>query len=390
MEPMAHARVYFDYNATAPVRAQAARAMADAFACPGNASSVHAEVRAARMAIEAARGQLARLVGAAPANVTFTSGGTEANNLALAPGLHRAGSERRPTRLMVSAIEHPAVLNGHRFAADKVDLIPVLPSGVVDLAGFRSMLDMVEEGETMLVSVMLANNETGVVQPVSAIAELVHARGGLMHTDAVQAAGKIPLDLGALGVDLLSLSAHKVGGPQGVGALVTAQDIVCQPLVRGGGQEGNRRGGTENMIGIIGFGVAADVALGRLDDMAACAGLRDRLEAAMLKMAPQAVVIGRGEQRLPNTLCLGVPGANAETLVIAMDLAGVAISSGSACSSGKVAASHVLKAMHVAPDLAKGALRVSLGWDTSETEIETFLSVWKDVCSKIELRASAA
>lgn len=388
---MAKSRIYFDYNATAPLRPEAERAVAEALRVTGNASSVHSEGRAARALVEKARLKVAALVGAGEAQVTFVSGGTEANNLALRPGLHRSGQAGRISRLLVSAIEHPSVLSGHGFPADRVETVPVLPSGVIDLEGLKARLEALPEDETVLVSVMLANNETGIIQPLSEIAEMVHGFGGFVHSDAVQAAGKIDIDLGRLGVDLMSLSAHKLGGPQGAGALVVAEGVVLGgALVRGGGQEGGRRGGTENLAGIAGFGAAAEAAANGLSEMGRLAELREELEAGIGRAAPGTVVIGREAPRLPNTLCFCPPGGAAETLVIAFDLAGVAVSSGSACSSGRVSASHVLQAMGIGADRAKAAVRVSLGWRTGAAEIGRFLEIWSDIWGRAGARASAA
>lgn len=380
-----------DFNATAPLRPEARHAVADALGVTGNASSVHAEGRSARAIIENARAQVAGLVGAGEAEVVFTCGGTEANNLALRPELHRSGETGRLSRLFVSAIEHPSVLSGHRFADEAVEVIPVLASGVVDLKWMKARLQALPEDETFLVSVMLANNETGVVQPIAEIAEMVHALGGFLHCDAVQAAGKMEIDLGRLGVDLMSLSAHKIGGPQGAGALIVAEGVVIgDGLIRGGGQEGGRRGGTENVSGIAGFGAAADAAVGGLSDMARLGRLRDEIEAGVCRIAPATAIIGREAERLANTLCFCAPGSSAETLVIAFDLVGVAVSSGSACSSGKVSSSHVLQAMGVAKDKAKAAVRVSLGWNTEAAEVGRFLEVWADIWSRLGVQASAA
>jgi len=388
---MAKSRIYLDYNATAPLRPEAAEAVAHALGVTGNASSVHAEGRAVRAIVEKARGQVAGLVGAGEAQVTFTSGGTEANNLALGPSLHRSGEAAGLKRLFVSAIEHPSVLSGHRFAADRVEAVPVLASGRVDLDWLKARLAALPEDETFLVSAMLANNETGVIQPLAEIAELVHTFGGFVHGDAVQAAGKMEIDLAGLGVDLMSLSAHKIGGPQGAGALIVAEGVVIgDGLLRGGGQEAGRRGGTENVPGIAGFGAAAVAAVEGLSDMARIGELRDEVEAGVCRIAPATAIIGREAERLANTLCFCPPGSSAETLVIAFDLAGVAVSSGSACSSGKVSPSHVLHAMGIARDTAKAAVRVSLGWRTEAAEVGRFLEVWSDIWTRAGVRASAA
>ncbi|MBX6323655.1 MAG: cysteine desulfurase [Rhodospirillaceae bacterium] len=357
------APVYLDYNATAPLRPAARAALESALAETGNASSVHGPGRAARARIEAAREQVARLVEAAAEGVVFTSGGTEANNLALA-GCGRA-------RVLVSAVEHDSVLR----AAPDAEILPVTAEGVVDLAALEAALR--RDGRPALVSLMLANNETGVIQPVAEAAAIARAHGALVHCDAVQAAGRIPVSLPGLGVDLLSLSAHKLGGPQGAGALVLRDGVELSPLLRGGGQERYRRAGTENVPGIAGFGAAADEAAAEPEVQGRVAALRDTLEAGLRAAEPSLVVFGAGAPRLPNTCCFAVPGLSAETLLIALDLAGVAASSGSACSSGKVRPSHVLAAMGVPPALARGAIRISLGWASRRADVERFLEAWR-------------
>jgi cysteine desulfurase len=366
-------RVYLDWNATTPLRPEAKAAMAHAWEISGNPSSVHAEGREARRLVEDARAAIAATVGADAANVVFTSGGTEANSLALTPGLRR-GKGERVERLVVSAIEHASVLSGGRFTPETISTIGVTSDGIVDLARLRIQL----EGPPALVSIMLANNETGAIQPVAEAAEMVHAAGGLLHVDAIQALGKIPFDLASVGADLISLSAHKIGGPKGVGALVLAEGVEgLSPLLRGGGQEKGRRAGTEDVAGIAGFGAAAKAALsGREDDAGREQGLRERLE-GVLKETPGAVVFAEGTQRLPNTVLFALPGLRAETAVIGFDLAGIAVSSGSACSSGKVQPSHVVEAMGYGPELARGAVRLSLGWSTTSADIESALEAWR-------------
>jgi cysteine desulfurase len=376
-------RAYLDWNATAPLRQEAAAAMGHALALTGNPSSVHAEGRAARRVIEVAREQVAALVGARPGDVIFTSGGTEANALALSPAIE-AASERRPReRLFVSAIEHPSVRAGGRFAPEAMTDIPVDRTGRVDLA---TLADLLASVARPLVSIMLANNETGVIQPVAEAASIVHAAGGLLHVDAIQAAGRIPCHIGALGADLLTLSAHKIGGPKGVGALVRAREELHfpTPLVRGGGQERGLRAGTENVAGIVGFGAAAAAAHETPGDAAAhMQALRNLLETGICAIAPQAVILGAGAERLPNTTLFGLDGLRAETAVIAFDLEGVAVSSGAACSSGKVQPSHVLEAMGVSSALTRSAVRASLGSTTTKAEIERFLSAWRKVSSAL-------
>jgi cysteine desulfurase len=366
-------RVYFDWNATAPLRREARGAMLAALDVVGNPSSVHAEGRSARRLIEEARAEVAALVGGEPRNVTFTSGGTEANMLALTPAVRAGGAPC--ARLLLSAIEHPSVLAGGRFAPAAAERLPVTADGTIDLAALELRL-AADEGPA-LVSLMLANNETGVVQPVSEAARLVHEAGGLLHVDAVQAAGRIPCDINALGADLLTVSGHKIGAPKGVGALVRRAGVLLTALVTGGGQERGLRAGTENVAAVAGFGAAAAVARRDL----AGAGtrmtrLRARLEGKLAAAAPEVVIFGAGVERLPNTTLFAVPGMRAETAVIAFDLAGVAVSSGAACSSGKVQPSHVLAAMGVPPGLAQGAIRVSLGPETTESAVDCLIDAW--------------
>jgi cysteine desulfurase len=377
-------RVYLDWNATAPLRPHARAAVAEALDVCGNPSSVHAEGRAARRRVEEAREAVAALVVAEPRNVVFTSGGTEANMMALSPGWG-SGQDRAPRDcLVVSAIEHPSVLAGGRFAPDVVERATVGPDGKLDLAELaRFLAGLAQKGRRRpLVSVMLANNETGVAQPVSEAARLVHEAGGLLHVDAVQAAGRIPCNINELGADLLTLSGHKIGGPKGAGALIKRDQALhlTDPLVRGGGQERGARAGTENVMGIAGFGAAAVLAQQDFADASAgMRALRDELESGLKAMLPQTVVFGAEVERLPNTTLFAVPGIRAETAVIALDLEGIAVSSGAACSSGKVQPSHVLAAMGVEPALARGAVRLSLGPTTTEAEITRFLNAWLKV-----------
>jgi cysteine desulfurase len=370
-------RAYFDWNATAPLREAARQALQEALAVPGNPSSVHGEGRAARRLVEEARAQVARLAGARPADVIFTSSGTEANALALTPFIETANEKRPRDRLLMSAIEHSSVRAGGRFPRDAIEDLPVDAEGRIDLDALTQALT---RASRPLVSVMLANNESGVVQPIAEAAALVHAAGGLLHVDAVQAAGRIACDIDALGADLLTLSAHKIGGPKGVGALIRARDDIhfADPLIRGGGQERGLRAGTENVAGIAAFGAAAAASVAqRAEEAAAMLALRNRLEAGLKAITPEAVIFGAGAERLPNTTLFALTGMQAETAVIAFDLEGVAVSSGAACSSGKVQPSHVLAAMGVSPPLTQAAVRVSLGWATTERDIERLLNAWR-------------
>jgi cysteine desulfurase len=367
-------RVYLDWNATTPLRREAREAMAAAWDLSGNPSSVHAEGRMARRLVEEARAAISGAVGALPRNLVFTSGGTEANALALTPGLRRA-SGLPVKRLVVSAIEHASVLAGGRFPIEAIGTVGVTSSGVLDLDGLRAMLDA---GPPALVAVMLANNETGALQPVAEAAEMVHAAGGLLHVDAIQAFGKIPFDINLLNADMVTLSGHKVGGPKGAGAVVLAEGLLgFEPLLRGGGQELGRRAGTENVAGIAGFGAAAKIAMGALaGDAIRLKSLRNRLEDG-LRETRDVIVFSDDVPRLPNTTLFTVPGLKAETAVIGFDLAGIAVSSGSACSSGKVQPSHVLEAMGFGPEIAQGAVRLSLGWSTSTADVDHCIEAWR-------------
>jgi cysteine desulfurase len=367
---------YLDYNASAPVRRDVIEAIAAALGSVGNASSVHGFGRAARRALEGARASVAALVGARPDAVLFTSGGTEANNQALASVQgHR----------LVSAVEHASVLE----AAPDAERLPVDAQGLLDLEQLQQRLIA---SQPALVSVMLANNETGVVQPVAEVTSLARRHGALVHCDAVQAAGKMTVDVGALGVDFLTLSAHKLGGPQGIGALVFRDGIEPRALLRGGGQERRWRPGTENLPGIIGFGRACELALEDREFARRTGALRDRLEAGIGAAAPGASIYGAGALRLPNTSCLGMPGVSNQTQLIALDLEGVAVSTGSACSSGKVGPSHVLGAMGVAPAETGCAIRVSLGWASTDADVDRFLAAWTRLyvrtCSSTRQRAA--
>src|SRR6478752_2790438 len=373
-------RVYLDWNATTPLRPEARQAMAAAWEVAGNPSSVHAEGRQARRLVEDARTAVAAAVGGRPQGVVFTSGGTEANALALTPGLRRGAGEP-VRRLLVSAIEHPSVLSGGRCSPEAIGTIQVTGSGLIDIDHLRRLLAVEPPA---LVSVMLANNETGALQPVGEVADIVHEAGGVLHVDAIQALGKIPININAMKADLVTLSAHKIGGPKGIGALVVADGTQgLEPLLRGGGQELGRRAGTENVAGIAAFGAAVRAAMAALEsDSTRLRGLRDRLEGG-LKQAPGTIVFAGDVPRLPNTTLFTVPGLRAETAVIGFDLGGIAVSSGSACSSGKVQPSHVLEAMGFGPNLAQGAVRLSLGWSTTEADIESCLKAWRKLAGTL-------
>lgn len=376
---MTNGAVYLDHNATTPLRPEARRAVEAVFARTGNPSSTHRFGRAARRAVEDAREQLARLVGARPDAVVFTSGGTEANALALS-GQALSAMGRRG--VLVSAVEHPSVL----AAAPGATRIPVDGDGTIDLAALENAL--AANPEPALVSIMLANNETGAIQPVAKAAEIARRFGAIVHCDAVQAAGKIAIDVRALGAHLLSLSGHKFGGPMGTGALIVDDAVPLVALIGGGGQERGRRAGTENVPGIAGLGAAAEAALAGLDAFARLADWRDELESRALAAAPSARVVGRGAARLPNTSCLALPGMAAETQVMALDLAGVAVGAGAACSSGKTKVSPVLAAMGLDADTAGSAIRASLGWTTGEEDIERFVEAWTALAARAQAAAA--
>ena len=372
-------RTYLDWNATAPLRPEARAAMIAALDEIGNPSSVHREGRAARRIVEQARERVAALVGAESRNVIFTSGGTEANMLALSPALETSADKSPFDRLLVSAIEHVSVRGGGRFPASQVDEIEATGEGLVDLGALeRRLAEIKWQGKRPpLVSIMAANNETGAVQPIREAAAMVHATGGLLHVDAVQVAGRIEFDINDMAADLVSVSAHKLGGPQGVGALIRRSNILhfAEPMLRGGGQERGSRAGTENVAGIAGFGAAATSAMACLAaDAERMRFVRNRLEAGL---GNGPIIFSRSVERLPNTSLFAVPGLKAETVLINLDLDGFAVSSGSACSSGKVTPSHVLAAMGVDRSLAAAAIRVSIGPTTSENEVDMFLQAWR-------------
>ncbi len=388
---MSATRSYLDWNATAPARPEVVDAVMGAMSLCGNPSSVHAEGRAARAAMERAREQVARLVNAPARMVIFTSGGSEANAFALTPSL-TLNDKRPTTRLLFSATEHSCVREGHRFPKPDTTEIPVLPNGIVDLDAMRAALAEPCEGRT-LVSVHFANNETGVIQPVAEIGLICREMDALLHIDAVQAAGKIVIDMTTLGADVLTLSAHKISGPKGVGAVVFGSDRieVRDRMMRGGGQEKGARAGTENVSGIVGFGVAAVAALEELAlEAARQSALRDRLEAGLVAQSPETMIFGASAPRLPNTSCFATPQVRAENALILLDLAGVSVSSGSACSSGKVKPSHVLAAMAVPPDMASAAIRVSFGRTSHDGDVARFLTAYANVLAGVNTRRAQA
>lgn len=390
---MSPSRVYLDHNATTAVRPAVIAAMAEALAEVGNPSSVHAEGRAKRALVERARAEVAALVGARADGVVFTSGGTEASNLALTSAIRDPRDPRPVTRLAASAVEHPAVRAGARFSPDAVETIPVDRRGVIDLDALEAAFARhaaARPRERMMLALMVANNETGVIQPVAAAAAIVKRHGGLIHADAVQAAGKIPVDIGALGCDFLAIAAHKFGGPAGVGALVRAEEglFVESPIVRGGGQEKGWRGGTESVAAIAGFAVAAREAAAGLGAFADIGPLRDRIERALSEFGP-LTVFGAGAPRLPNTSCFALRGVTSQHALMALDLAGIAVSAGSACSSGATKASPVLDAMGISPDLAQRMVRVSLGWTSTAAEAERFIAAFGEIARRAAARGAA-
>jgi cysteine desulfurase len=375
-------RTYLDHNATAPLRPEAAAAMTAAMSVCGNPSSVHHEGRRARAIIETAREQVAKLVNAKPLEVVFTSGATEANAWVIGAGGWAA--------IVSAEIEHDSVRGPVSNANGLHRSLAVGTDGLIDLSEIAKYgATAAETGGRTLVVLQMANNETGVLQPVAETAALCRKYNLHLHTDAVQMPGRLPIDFTALGADTLSLSSHKLGGPAGVGALIIRDGAKLASFMTGGGQERRRRAGTENVTGIAGFGAAAEAAGADVDAATRLAGLRDQLEAGLREITPPAVIVGSKSPRLPNTASVALPGRAAETMVIKLDLAGIAVSAGAACSSGKVGASHVLTAMGLGADLASTAIRVSLGWNSSKADVATFLEVWGVVTQPRALRAVA-
>jgi cysteine desulfurase len=388
---MALNRTYLDWNATAPLSAPARAAMLEALQLPGNASSVHGEGRLSRAAVDKARRQVAALVGADPAHVTFTSGATEASNHVLTPDYRMGRAPVAIGALYVSAIEHPAIREGGRFDPAQVIEIPVTTTGIVDLSALEKLLAVHDDLLGLpMVGLMLVNNETGVIQPVSEAAEIVHRHRGLLVVDAVQAVGRIPVDINRLDADFVVISSHKIGGPKGVGALISRGEVLMpKPLIRGGGQEKGHRSGTENFHAIVGFGAAAAAMSEDLDERnAGISLLRDRLEGEMRKAAADVMIHGADVHRVGNTCFFTLPGLKAETGQIAFDIEGIALSAGSACSSGKVGESHVLMAMGRDPQL--GALRISLGPDTTDEDITRAVAAFAKIAARRKAQGVAA
>jgi cysteine desulfurase len=387
---MASRRAYLDHNASAPLLDVARTAMLAALEVDANPSSVHGEGRAARRLVEEARRSVAALVGAKAEHVVFTSGATEAASTLLTPDWQMGRGSLGMSRLYVAASDHPCLLCGGRFAKDSVEILPVDRDGVVDLEALRTALERHDRAQGLpLVAIHAANNETGVVQPVAALTALVQSAGGVLVIDAVQAVGRLPVDISASYGDYLILSSHKIGGPKGAGAIVAKSDLMMPaPLVRGGGQEKGHRAGTENLAAIAGFGAAAAEAKRHLDAMGAVRAARGRIESIIAALAPDAEIFGSAAERLPNTTFFAIPGVKAETAQIAFDLAGVALSAGSACSSGRIGPSHVLKAMGRGDNA--GALRVSIGHSTGDDDIAMFADALAGIVARRDRKANAA
>lgn len=385
-------RHYLDYNASAPLLDCARDAVIEALSDSGNASSVHFEGRSARKLIEKARASFASLVDFKATNVIFTSGATEAANHVLSPVIRAGGHELKVSKLYIGATEHPCILRGGRFAKDQIEILPTDKNGILDLALLDQALQNHDaESGLPMVAVQFANNETGVIQPVSKIAEVIHKYDGFLVVDAVQALGKLPVSIEETGADFLIFSSHKIGGPQGVGAIVLRDaSLSPMPLLQGGGQENYHRGGTENVAAIAGFGAACTWHKENLTKNIKIFSLRDSIEAGLGTISNEAgneiaqpVFFGKGEERLGNTSCFAVPGIKAETALMALDLDGISVSSGSACSSGKVKQSHVLEAMGASPEEMEGAVRLSLGWEEDNLGAERFLAAWKTIVSRM-------
>ncbi|MCB9983553.1 MAG: cysteine desulfurase [Rhodospirillales bacterium] len=362
-------KIYLDYNATTPARPEVVEAVCECLQGPHNASSVHSFGRAGRKMVERAREQVAALIGAPTNQVIFNAGATEGNNTVLR---HFAGQ-----RILASAIEHPSVLK----AVEGIETVPVTSNGLLNLDALETAL---KDKPAALVSLMMVNNETGVIQPVAEAGALAHKYGALFHCDAVQATGRIPVNIAERGIDFLTLSAHKLGGPQGVGALALGLCGITPTLLSGGGQEKQARAGTENVAGIAGFGIAAELAAGEIETYEQkTAALQTKLENAL----QDVLIHGQNAPRVTNTTLFSLPGASSETLLMALDLDGIAVSNGSACSSGRITPSHVLKAMTASDAEAASAIRISTGWNTTEKDIDRFIEVWQNIANRIQKRA---
>ncbi|WP_296085450.1 cysteine desulfurase family protein [uncultured Agrobacterium sp.] len=384
-------RTYLDWNATAPLLPAVRDALVSAFDLSGNPSSVHKEGRGVRAAVEAARRDVAALVGGQASHVVFTSGATEAANLVLSPRFKMGRAPLTVSHLYVSAIEHPAIREGGRFDKSAMTEVPVTAQGMLDIEALGHLLSQHDRASGLpMVALMLVNNETGIVQPVKEAAQLVHAAGGLLVVDAVQAVGRIAVDIDALDADFLIVSSHKIGGPKGAGALISRGEVMMPlPLIHGGGQEKGHRSGTENTLSIIGFGVAAkEAAVMQETESARLATLRARLEDGMRANAPDVIIHGADVTRVGNTTFFTLPGLKSETGQIAFDIEGIALSAGSACSSGKVGESHVLTAMGQDPKL--GALRISIGHATTEDDIEKAVEAFGKIAGRRKLSGQAA
>ena len=354
--------VYLDYNATSPLRAEVKAAILDILGEPGNPSSIHSSGRRARAKLEKSRIQVANLIGAKPENIIFTSGATEADILAIKGTQH--------ADVIISSIEHDAVLS----AVPEAKKAPVDENGIIRLEELDKLLSKTEQ--PCLVSIMWANNETGVIQPIKEIINVSSFYGAIVHADAVQALGKIPIDFNASGLDMMSISAHKIGGVSGIGALIIKDEVKLQPLMVGGGQERGQRSGTENIIGIVGFGAAAEVLSINNGEQNEIRRLRDLFELKLLEKVPSVEILCKNVPRLCNTSAVVMPGVSAETQIIAFDLEGIYISAGAACSSGKVKPSHVIEAMGLSGDALTNTIRVSFGWQNKESHVDRLVDTW--------------
>ena len=385
---MSKPRIYLDYNATAPVRPAAKAAVLAALDHVGNASSIHQEGRKARGLMEAAREQVAKLINAQSKEITFTSGGTESNNLVLASDLGALGKKQPLAATLLSATEHPSLIKAQELSPRPVELINVDENGILDLTHLEQLLQTWQQKSELpvLVSVMLVNNETGVIQPMQKIATLVHQYGGFIHADAIQALGKVEINFESMNVDMLSLSSHKIGGPQGAGVLVIRLGMLVDSYVKGGGQELGLRAGTENIPAISGFGAAAQECANEFKYNSKYNEMRDSLELKINQISPDAVIFAQNVDRVSTTSCFAIAGLTAERALMSLDLAGIAISSGSACSSGKVSQSHVLKAMGIDDELALCALRLSFGWNTKPQDLDIFIEEYTKIYQRMMVR----